>query len=122
MFKDGPYSKHWALYVERPFPDEEESFICHVTGSAGNFQYEDKNNHARTSNRIYKLYFLGHISESDLDNLRNVCRSLLVNNGDATWNCQNFVWDAFGALVEAGLLRPAQGVDKRTIWDQMDGV
>jgi len=123
MFEDGTFYKHWALYVEREKPYQDNSFICHIQGSGGHFRYTQSRKYARESRRIHTLYQIGWISEEHTQRFREICGSVPVRNDKGqNWNCQDWVLDAFNMLVDEEIIELVDGVNDRQIIRQMDGI
>ncbi|KAL2060062.1 hypothetical protein VTL71DRAFT_9884 [Oculimacula yallundae] len=116
--------KHWSLFVEDE-NDQNQSFIVQVQGSSGRFRYEQRKENKHESESLIELIHVGHVQQADLRNLRRTAREVEVKNGDATWNCQDFVWNVLGAIASAGLTDGEDSVyieGRRKVWSRMEGL
>lgn len=124
MYEGGGPFKHWSLFVEDSH-DRHNSFIIHAEGSSGNFRYEQRRSDAHSSRSLHDMIRIGQVHKDNLRRFREVCRQVEVKNQDPTWNCQDFVWNAMGAIAAHRLIDQDDEIftaGRESVWSRMEGL
>ncbi|KAI0534577.1 hypothetical protein GGR58DRAFT_482327 [Xylaria digitata] len=105
---DAPQYRHTELLIQHLSVDGTVLWrrYLHVAGAAGFFEREELEYDPGSSELFVGLVPVATIpvSTSSDRRLRDAIWSTPVNNGDRSWNCQNYVGDALYSCTEAGLV------------------
>lgn len=116
-----PY-RHWALYVETK--EKSGKHILHVTGSAGNFKFENKQTDARYTRSFQKALPLCSLPVSKIADIDKVAKEHPIR-GDRGFDCQTYVLELLQSLEKQGILdendEEYQG-RKDTVMQNLDGL
>lgn len=115
---EGKFYKHWSLFVDIPG----DEFIIHVTGSAGNWTFEETRRNARVSETLLDLTIVSEIHVDEIPMLSQAARSVpLDQNRQSCFDCQNFVLMVIDKAVAEGLVRISDA-DLEDIFAMRDGL
>lgn len=111
-----PAAYHWALQVG-PASDLSTDLgrLLHAKITAGNWVYEDRSAPLRATVRQLLRIRVGKVA--DVDQLRQVTRSVEIINGNTDWNCVSWVREAFTKLEAASGIFVEKVLDFDTIFD-----
>ncbi|RAK84054.1 hypothetical protein BO79DRAFT_181704 [Aspergillus costaricaensis CBS 115574] len=97
--------RHTAIHVA--FADGDQSLL-HIVGAHGFFEFEDSvGKDPQASAKLATLIEVPTTSKSlSKQDIKRACEQTRIENspGNHDWNCQNWVGDALGSLVQTGLL------------------
>lgn len=102
--------RHWALYLKTP----SEDLIYQVTGAATAFEYGDREGIVpQDSARFVELVLVSEIDSKAVEAVKEILATHPIDNGVATWSCQDWVLEAIEALHEEDLLEESVYEDVR---------
>ncbi|KAF2002008.1 hypothetical protein P154DRAFT_594863 [Amniculicola lignicola CBS 123094] len=93
---------HWGLCVYDT--TRKRYTIYEVTGAHPDFEKNVLNSDPRNTRRLVKLIPIDVISRNNQGDLVRAIESVPIDNDTTEWNCQDYVMEILGKLVEECLL------------------
>ncbi|KZT64499.1 hypothetical protein DAEQUDRAFT_717977 [Daedalea quercina L-15889] len=98
--------RHWVIAIRFSKPEGGKSTgtVLHVKGvTGGQWEFERINDDVYARSPAWAgCIFLGTIDASNVDKLERLLATIPLQHGHATWNSQNWAWDALKLMRQQG--------------------
>ncbi|KAL4860536.1 hypothetical protein BDV12DRAFT_204937 [Aspergillus spectabilis] len=88
--------QHWALQLE----SDKSSLIFEVVGQHPNFERNVLYVEPERSGSFIRKLYVGVLSDSDIQRVKDAAKSVPVDNETSEWDCQDYVLEILDRLEE----------------------
>jgi hypothetical protein len=92
---------HWALYLET---SSGKRRIYQVVGQPTAFEYAHRKDVRPQNSRSEELVFVSEVDNRDVKAVKKVLKRFPIRNDSATWNPQDWVFQALDEMEDWGLI------------------
>lgn len=109
--------QHWALYLD----SDEEQLLFEVTGEHPKFERNIQECPPDLLDGFLHNLYIGVIGKNDIDMVKQISETVIVDNKTFEWDCQEYVLDILDRLEEERISRCEGDFEGEERSDVVDG-